>query len=84
MGGVMNDDSLSSLIWSLTRLQSQCEAVIAALNKIHPGIDALVSAELKNQRESGRILEIGAEVKREFDAVKDWKWLKSQGIDPNS
>ena len=80
----MSDDSVPGLIWCISRQQCQCEAVISAMNKIHPGFDALVSAELQNQRESGRVLDIGDEVRQQFYAVKDWRWLKSQGIDPNS
>ena len=32
-GKFMNDDSPASLVWCFTRLQLQCEAVIAAIEK---------------------------------------------------
>jgi hypothetical protein len=84
MGGVMSGESLASLVWCLTRLQLQCEAVIEALEKKEPGFRNLVAEEMKELREQGRILQIAAETKHEIDQVSDWSWLKSHGIDPNS
>ena len=79
----MNNDSLATLVWCFTRLQLQCEAVIAALDKKDPGFHQLVSEQMKQLRAEGRLLQIAAETKHEMDQVSDWSWLKSQGIDPN-
>lgn len=80
----MTDDSLAGIVWCLTRLQTQCEAVIMALEKQQPGFQQLVSEELQQIREGARLLQIATENKRELAQVSDWRWLKSQGIDPDS
>jgi hypothetical protein len=55
----MNDDAIAAIVWGLIRLQIQCEAVINAAEKDHPGISQSVSEELSNIREQGRLLQIG-------------------------
>jgi hypothetical protein len=80
----MKDHSLAGIVWALSRLQSQCEAVINALERQQPGFHGLVSEELHHIRENGRILEIGLENRREIEGVSDWSWLKSNRLDPDS
>ncbi len=79
----MNNDSQATLVWCLTRLQLQCEAVIKALEMKDPGFRQSVAEHMNLLRAEGRLLQIAAETKHEMDQVSDWSWLKSQGIDPN-
>jgi hypothetical protein len=83
-GGAMNGDSLASMLWSITRLQLQYEAVIAALEKKEPGFYHLVAEEMKQIQEQGRLLQIAVEIKHEIDQVSEWTWLKAQGIKPDT
>lgn len=78
------DHSLPGILWGLTRLQVQCEAVIAALDRSQPGFHSLVAEEMKKIWADGRILQIFAENKREVDQASDSMWLKSHGIDPEA
>ena len=79
----MNDDSVASIVWCLTRLQLQCEAVMLVLEKQQPGFRSLVSEELRQLREQGRVLQVATETKHEIEQISDWSRLKSQGIDPD-
>jgi hypothetical protein len=80
----MNDDSVAGVVWCLTRLHLQLEAVVMALEKLRPGFRNLVTQEQDQLRAQGSLLKFAAENKREVDQVSDWGWLKSEGIDPGS
>ncbi|HKO31099.1 MAG TPA: hypothetical protein VJU54_08160 [Nitrospiraceae bacterium] len=74
------DHSLPGLIWVLTRLQLQNEALIALLGKERPGLKKRMEEELENLQESPRAAEVYAEKKREIEQAADGIWLLQQGI----
>ena len=74
------DHSLPGLIWALTRLQLQNEALIALLGKERPGLKKRMEEELENLQESPRAAEVYAEKKREIEQAADGIWLLQQGI----
>lgn len=76
------DHSLPGIVWALTRLQIQIEAVITVLDALHPGFRQQVGQEIARGRDQGRLGAIGAETKREIEDASDWMWLKGEGIDP--
>ena len=74
------DHSLPGLIWALTRLQLQNEALIALLGKERPALRKRVQSELENLQKSPRAAEVYAENKREIEQAADGIWLLQQGI----
>jgi hypothetical protein len=74
------DHSLPGLIWALTRLQLQNEALITLLGKERPALRKRMQQEMENLRKSSRVGEVYAENKREIEQAADGIWLLEQGI----
>ena len=74
------DHSLPGLIWALTRLQLQNEALIALLGKERPALRQRMQRELKNLQKGPRAAQVYAENKREIEQTADGIWLLQQGI----
>jgi hypothetical protein len=75
---------MSGIVWALTRLQAQCDAIVAALDRVQPGFYQVYVDEVMRIRSDGRLVRAFAETQREIAQASDWTWLKSQGIDPDS
>lgn len=74
------DHSLPGLIWAITRLQLQNEALITLLGKERPALRKRMERELQNLRKTSRVSEVYAENKREIEQTADGIWLSEQGI----
>jgi len=74
------DHSLPGLIWAITRLQLQNEALITLLGKERPALRKRMERELQNLRKTSRVSEVYAENKREIEQTADGIWLVEQGI----
>jgi len=74
------DHSLPGVIWALTRLQLQNEALIALLGKERPALRKRIQQELKNLQNSPRAAEVYAENRREIEQAADGIWLQQLGI----